>query len=226
MNANVSWIIAALGGTLAYASSTANAVATPLPPPDGCAPAPGARFHDGFFARSESGIAVLSAHVSGSAGPPFRSQVRGVGQGASFSAGGTPRTGLVLGGTIWTTKIDPIFIEDGKLTVPDDDSVKLLLLRIGPLIDWYPEPGRGFHALATAGLMLQIETDAKGNPLDPIAFGASLSTGVGHEWFISNELSLGILGRVSFGRLQRPMPGGHERTLFVIPELALSATYH
>jgi hypothetical protein len=133
---------------------------------------------------------------------------------------------LVLGGTIWTARIDPIFVENGKVTVPDDDSVKLLLLRIGPLIDWYPEPDRGFHALAAAGLMVQIETDTKGNPLEPIAFGASLSTGVGNEWFLSNELSLGILGRVSFGGLGRASPGGHERTLFVLPELALSATYH
>jgi hypothetical protein len=140
--------------------------------------------------------------------------------------GGTPGRGLVLGGTLWTARIDPVFVEDGRLVAPDDDSVKLLLLRVGPLIDWYPRPGRGFHALAAAALTLQIETDAKGNPVEPMAYGATVSTAVGHEGFLSSELSLGILGRVALGGMTRPAPGGRERTLFVMPELALTATYH
>jgi hypothetical protein len=217
-------IAAALGHTLACAAVAGTVGATPLSPADnGCGPVPGARFHDGFFARSESGIAVLSAFVSGGG---TRSSVRGIGQSASLSLGGTPLQGLVLGGTLWTARIDPVFVEDGKDVAPDDDSVKVTLLRIGPLVDWYPHPGRGFHALAAAALTLQVETDTKGNPLVPAAYGASLSTGAGHEWFLSSELSLGILGRVAFGGLSRAASGGTERSLFVIPELSLTVTYH
>jgi hypothetical protein len=220
-------VTTALGGALACTAMAGIAGATPPPPPNGgCEAAPGARLHDGFFARSESGIAVLLATVSDSGGPPFRSRVRGVGQGASISIGGTPAPGLVLGGTLWTSRIDPVFVEDGRDVAPDDDSVKLTLLRVGPLVDWYPHPDRGFHALAALALTVQFETDTKGNPLLPAAFGASLSTGAGHEWFLSSELSLGILGRVAFGHVNRAAADGHERMLFVIPELALSATYH
>lgn len=216
---------AALGGALACAALAGSARATP-PSKDGCEPDPGERLHDGFFARSESGLAFLSAYVSDSGTRPLRTRARGVGQSASISFGGTPARGLVLGGTLWTARIDPVFVEDGKDVAPDDDSVKLLLLRIGPLVDWYPHPGRGFHALAAAALTVQIETDTKGNPLQPAALGWALSTAAGQEWFLSSELSLGILGRVAFGGLKRAAPGGPERSLFVMPELALSGTYH
>jgi hypothetical protein len=222
------WPIAALSGALACTAVAGTAGATPplSPTKDGCEPEPGERVHDGFFARSESGVAFLSAFVSDSGARPFRSRVRGVGQSASISLGETPARGLVLGGTLWTARMDPQFVEGGKDVAPDDDSVKVTLLRIGPLIDWYPHPERGFHALVAVAFTLQLETDTKGNPLVPAAFGASLSTGAGHEWFLSSELSLGILGRVAFGRMDRDAPDGRERTLFVIPELALSATYH
>jgi hypothetical protein len=219
---------AALGGALACTAAAGSVHATPpLPPANGgCETSPGEFVHDGFFARSESGVAVLWAHVADSGGSPSRSRVRGVGQSASLSVGETPARGLVLGGTLWTSRIDPKFVEDGKDVVPDDDSVKVTLLRLGPFIDWYPHPERGFHALAAVAFTLALETDTKGNPLPPAAFGAALSTGVGHEWFLGSELSLGILGRVAFGRLERAARGGHERTLFVLPELSLSATYH
>jgi hypothetical protein len=222
------WLLAAVGGALACTALAGTAGATPPQPPrnDGCDPEPGERLHDGFFARSESGVAFLSAYVSGSGTRPLRSRVRGVGQSASISLGVTPARGLVLGGTLWTARIDPEFVEGGKDVAPDDDSVKVTLLRIGPLIDWYPNPERGFHALVAVAFTLQLETDTKGNPLLPAAFGASLSTGAGHEWFLSSELSLGILGRVAFGRMDRDAADGHERTLFVVPELLLSATYH
>jgi hypothetical protein len=133
---------------------------------------------------------------------------------------------LVLGGTLWTARIDPTFVEGGRDVLPDDDSVKVTMLRVGPFIDWYPRPDRGFHALASVALTLQLETDVKGDPLEPAAFGWSLSSGAGHEWFLSSELSMGILGRVAFGGLERAAQSGRERTLFVVPELALAATYH
>jgi hypothetical protein len=220
------WVITALGGALACTAMARVTGATHPPPRGGCAVDPGERLHDGFFARSESGIALFSEYVADSGGPPFRSRVRGVGQGASVSIGGTPASGLVLGGTLWTARMDPVFVEDGKDVTPDDDSVKVTLLRIGPFVDWYPHPDQGFHALLAVALTVQLETDTKGNPLLPGAFGASLSTGAGHEWFLSSELSLGILGRVAFGGMNRALADGHERLLFVIPELALSATYH
>jgi hypothetical protein len=149
-----------------------------------------------------------------------------VGQGAGIAVGGTPEPGLVLGGTAWTARIDPVFVENGATMTPDDDSVKVTILRLGPFLDWYPDPARGFHVLAAAAFTAQIESDVKGDPIKPAALGAALSIGPGYEWFIASEVSLGLLGRVSLGHLARAPSEGEQHILWILPELTLSATYH
>jgi hypothetical protein len=195
----------------------------PESPP--CPPKPGDRVHDGFFARSAPGVSFLWAHVS-DGGPPRRSALRGVGQSGTLSFGATPRRGLVLGGAVWTARIDPSFVENGVLIVPDDDSVKYTMLRVGPFVDWYPNPLRGFHVVGSLGLAWSIESDVKGDAIEPAALGVSPLVGLGQEWFVAGELSLGFLAQMGMGYLSRAAPGGSERLLFVAPELALSATFH
>jgi hypothetical protein len=186
----------------------------------------GARLHDGFFARSEPSLAFFRAIVWGSGTETSRSGIRGIGQGAGLSVGGTPSRGLVVGGTVWAASMDPVFVEAGKTATPDDDSVKVTLLRLGPFMDFYPDPARGFHLVTAAALTVQVESDVKGNPIEPAALGAALSIGPGYEWFITDQFSLGLLGRVSLGRLVRTPKEGAQHILWIAPELALTATYH
>lgn len=127
---------------------------------------------------------------------------------------------------MWTARIDPSFIENGKTVTPDDDSVKVTMLRVGPFLDWYPDPSRGFHAQLAAAFTAQVETNEKGDAIKPAAVGASLAVGAGHEWFILDEISIGLLGRVAFGRVVREPSGGEEHMLWLVPELAFTATYH
>ncbi len=187
---------------------------------------PGERAHDGFFARSEPGLAFFWANVSGSSAPQRRTGIRGLGQSGALSLGGTPMPGLVVGGTVWTARIDPVFVEGGKTVSPDDDSVKVTQLRVGPFIDWYPQPKRGFHTTVAAALVVQLESDVKGEPVEPEAYGASLALGSGYEWFVAKEFSLGFSGRFAFGAVARTAAGRSESTLFIVPELAITATYH
>lgn len=172
------------------------------------------------------GLAFLWAHVEGAAGEPHRSGIRGIGQSGELSAGGTPFRGLVVGGSLWTARIDPVFIESGHTVSPDDDSVKWTALRVGPFVDFYPDEARGFHATAALGLIVQFESDTKGDPIEPLAYGMSLATGAGYEWFVLSDVSLGFVGRFALGVVARSGRGVDETTLFVVPELALSATYH
>ncbi|HVU00600.1 MAG TPA: hypothetical protein VHE30_02570 [Polyangiaceae bacterium] len=183
---------------------------------------PGARLHDGFFARSDTGIAVLFAQVSGR-GP--RSGIRAVGQSATISVGGTPARGLVIGGMVWTARLDPVFIEAGRTIHPDDDSVKITMLRLGPFLDYYPDPRLGLHFQTALQFSVQIESDVKGNAIDPPAVGAATSVGVGYEWFLSSEASLGFLARTALGDVVRTPVGGEEHQLWVVPELGVTATY-
>jgi hypothetical protein len=185
--------------------------------------APGGRLHDGFFARSESGLAGFWAQISGSG---TRTGSRGIGQSAALSLGGTPLPGLVLGGVLWTARLDPTFENQGVTTVPDDDSVKITQLRLGPFLDFYPDPSRGFHAQAGVQFVPQSESDTKGNPVEPAALGAALSLGTGYEWFIAPNFSLGFLAHAAFGYVVRAPASGDERMRWVVPELTLAATYH
>jgi hypothetical protein len=132
----------------------------------------------------------------------------------------------VVGGTVWTARIDPVFVEGGRTVVPDDDSVKVTLLRLGPFVDFYPEPRQGFHVLFSPSLALQLESDVKGEPVGPAALGASIAAAAGYEWFVSEEFSLGFLGRFALGGAWRRASTGNEELSWILPELSLSATYH
>lgn len=191
-----------------------------------CPPNPGDRLHNGFFFRSSPGLALFAATVPDVGTLPRRSRAEGIGLSSALSMGATPASGLVLGATLWTVNLFPRFVEDGVMTTPDDDSVKLTVLRIGPFVDWYPNPRSGFHTSFASTWMFQIERDSKGQPIRPIAMGPSFAIHTGYEWFLSNEFSLGGLAGVSFGRLAREVHGRSEVTPFVMPEVALAVTYH
>jgi hypothetical protein len=186
---------------------------------------PGDRLHDGFFLRAETGVVLLRAGVD-DALVPGRTAIRGVGQSSAVSVGGTPWPGVVVGGSLWASRIDPTFTEGGVRIAPDDDSVKWTLLRVGPFLSFYPSPHSGFHADAALALALAVESDSKGKPIEPGAAGPSLTLGLGQEWFVSSELSLGLAARVAFTRVSRESEGRREHVTAELAELALSYTYH
>ena len=182
--------------------------------------------HDGLLLRSAPGVAAFWSIVSGETGPSARTSVRGIGQSSAIELGGTPAPGLVLGAAVWVARVDPVFVEGGKHVSSDDDSVKLTQLRVGPFVDFYPNPRRGFHGTVAPSLVVEFETDTKGDPVEPLWYGAALATGAGYEWFLAREVSIGLLGRFAFGSVARTSGGTTERLTFVAPELALTATYH
>jgi hypothetical protein len=192
-----------------------------------CIPAPGDHLHDGFFAAARAGVALFFAHEETTPDvPPFRSRVRGIGQSGEVMVGATPWPGLVLGGSLWTARIDPTFVEGGHVVRPDDDSVKVTVARIGPFLDWYPWPRRGFHTMASAAFGLQIESDVKGDPKRPAWVGVALAVGSGYEWFVGRESSIGFVARITLFDVARDAAGADDRVLSYAPELALAYTYH
>ena len=212
----------ALGATaapgLAAASSGGSAAGAD------CAPAP--RLHDGFFARVETGLALARSRADQPSAFPERTALRALGQSTTLAVGGTPFTGLVVAGTLWAARLDPTFYERGVPRTPDDDSVKLTWARLGPLISYYPDPQRGFHVDAFVGVALAVESDEKGNPLEPGFAGPSAALALGHDWFVSTELSLGVSARATFSRLARSHGGKDESLRPEMLELSFAYTYH
>jgi hypothetical protein len=182
--------------------------------------------HDGFFARADTGLSLFRAHVSRPLDAPGRTGIRGIGQSTAISIGGTPAAGLVVGGQIAAARIDPSFVENGTHHTPDDDSVKLTLARIGPFATWYPELRGGFHVNAALALAFAVESDDKGNPVEPGSAGPALSVALGHDWFVASELSLGLLARATFSVVTRERADRRENVAAEMVEFALSYTYH
>lgn len=209
----------ALSSALALALYAAPGLAN-----DDCAPAP--RRHDGFFARVETGVALFRARAEQPSASPARTAIRALGQSTTLAVGGTPFPGLVVAGTLWAARLDPTFYELGEPRVPDDDSVKLTWARLGPLVSYYPDRGRGFHVDAFAGLALAVESDEKGDPLEPGFAGPSAALAVGHDWFVSTELSLGVSARATFARVTRSHGGQNESLTPEVIELSIAYTYH
>jgi hypothetical protein len=187
--------------------------------------APGDYEHDGFYLKGDLGLAFLSELVDAPGSPTGRTRIRGFGESSVISIGGTPLRGLVLGGTIWTARISPSFVQRGKVVSPDDDSVKETLARFGPFVDFYPDPSRGFHTQAAVLLAIQVESDTKGNLSRPAAIGVAAAFGAGYDWFVSKQFSLGFIARLTFGYSSRTVGGSSERSLWETPEVALSYTY-
>jgi hypothetical protein len=215
--------VAATGTRAEEGAAAPGAAAPPVCKP----PGPGAYTHDGFFARAGVGVAYALIRVGPATLPsPRRTWIRGFGQASKILLGGTPLPGFVVGGSIATERIDPTFVEGGVAIIPDDDSVKVTLVRLGPFVEWYPSPGRGFHVGAGASLALQVETDVKGDPISPGFMGGALSMGFGYEAFTGEDLSLGVSAEVTFGGLSRDADGVHETMTWTVPALVLAATYH
>lgn len=126
---------------------------------------------------------------------------------------------------MWTARIDPTFHVRGVRVSPDDDSVKLTLARIGPFLDWYPDPRGGFHTQVSLGLAMQVESDEKGNAIKPAGIGGAGAFGLGYEWFLGSQFSIGLMARLATGALTRSPGNGEERTFFEVAELSLTSTY-
>ena len=81
----------------------------------------------------------------------------------------------------------------------------------GPFADWYPRPRGGAHILAMAGLSDVIENASGGSSHGLFGFGAVL--GLGYDFFVSDNWSLGVLGRGMAGRVSSGRSGRGLRRL-------------
>lgn len=147
-----------------------------------------------------------------------------------ISIGGTPSPGVVLGGAVLVNKVFALSSKDDVIDgdEPTLDGVSFSLNALGAFLDFYPNPKSGldFHAFVGVG---KLATTRPGptNIDDP--GGVILSGGVGYEWFIAEELSLGVHARLTGGSLDVSETGNSTSTTTVtvlVPALLVAATYH
>lgn len=192
-----------------------------FPPPPDLPPQgdPTAHLHDGFYLRLSGGFGFgsdsLKSHLISSG------SMDGFATAGEIMIGGTPGAGVVVGGAVQTATI---YSPTSKV---NDQSVKgphqLALFAFGPFVDWYVNPHRGLHLQAFVGLSA-LGADASKGSEDP--GGLAFSLGVGYEWWVGEQWSMGILGRFLYSADTWKSSSVDETHSVVVPSALFTATYH
>ncbi len=161
----------------------------------------GAYVHDGFYLRLAlgGGGAFETMGLSGDA-EAGSCRVGGPAVAFDLAMGGTLGSGFVLGGVLSTMYFAKQ--QRGRLPMPEAevrDEHAASLSTIGILADWYPDPSKGFHAQAVLGAGVLRLSDTADSDYAPS--GTAISAGLGHEWWLGPEASLGILARFDWAFL-------------------------
>jgi hypothetical protein len=218
----------------------------PAPPPQQAPQAPatiapaappaasGAHFHDGFYFRGGLGVAfeTSSSDHTTSGGNHTGFNTSGWGVGMELAFGGTPAPGVVVGGVIlgasvFGAHLDSVSVNGSSASSADKRSYSGTTSMVGPFVDWYFRPNDGLHAQAAlcfTTLAINRENDTN-TFLSGNGFG--FVVGGGYEWWVADQWSLGVLGR-----LQVALPTVHDSsnnqygTTMFVPAILMSATYH
>jgi hypothetical protein len=150
-------------------------------PPFGDSPA--AARADGFFLRLGVGPAGLLGSADGidGDGNPDTTTLYGGGGGIEVALGGTLGKGIVVGGMtqpLFLARQDMVELRPGVVTF------------VGPFVDFYPDPAKGFHVQAGLGY-------ASSNFRESNAGSLGLMAGAGYEWWVGEQWSIGLLGRIN-----------------------------
>ena len=201
------------------------------------------RHHDGLYFRFAGGLGfghdamksdrtLPSLNTFPFQSPPLDGSGGGTAAVTEVAIGYTPAAGIALGVGIYTATIPSLTAD---VTDPRTGSYKYRVSQlavIGPVADWYFFPNAGFHAQVSPGVGTYVAGAAEPSLAGPqaqahTAVGFGFMLGLGYEWWIADEWSMGLLGRVTYGA----MSGKDDREVSwthtaYAPAVLLSATYN
>jgi len=211
------------------------------------------RRHDGFYFRFGLGAGYAIDRVSHD---DYDGGVtlKGAAVATELLFGGTIGRVVILGG-IFNHVVPSLQGTFDYLGAPGKvDAGASLLTLYGAGIDVYPVPSSGAHFGVAVGAMVlalnQWNTSDAGDSasIDSGSFGGTPSAsapitapdlsvsdrsagigamiGGGYEWWIGDQWSLGVIGRVTAGRVEYSDHDGSRLQVIVIPAILGGVTYH
>ena len=172
-------------------------------------------YHDGFYFRFALGVGpghssdkadrILPCRVEGCIIPelPYEASGGRLSPVTELAIGYAPWPGIVIGLGAYTATIPSHTVQSNN-PLTGEYAVRLSQLAIfGPLLDYYPSAAGGFHVQASPGVGTYVAgaaTPTFGGPLAQAhsAAGFGFMLGVGYEWWIADQWSFGLLGRLVF----------------------------
>lgn len=105
---------------------------------------------------------------------------------------------------------------------------------VGPFVDVYPSATLGWHAQALVGYAQVSYAEITQNPyFGGSPSGIGLMAGIGHDWWVNEKWSIGLLGRITYASVQlgqTPFADGigsiSEHIALVSPSVEVSFTAH
>lgn len=177
--------------------------APPPPPP----PPAGDYLHDGFYLRFALGGGGFNAKGTYEPSVGFDNTISGGGVAADIAIGGSPVPGVTIGGEyLFQQIVKPSISINGGPSQTADNNANFGL--IGPFIDWYPNPEGGFHFGGTLGLAVLTVSDPSTGETKAADRGAGGALGIGYDFWVGRQLSLGILGKFFGGSVSHEVGNG------------------
>jgi hypothetical protein len=174
--------------------------------------------HDGFYLQLNAGIGYLSSSAEvGSTTATFS----GVTLPSALLLGGTVGPVVIGGGFFGDYAFSPSYEVEGAGPAVSPDDVTTTLIGIGIFADIYPDPKKGLHFqpfVGWGGLETSVNGDVGGS--DPT--GLVLAVGGGYDWFVSDNWSIGAMGRFAYA----PLSLNDVSWTTIAPSLLATFTYH
>lgn len=174
------------------------------------------RTHDGFYMQLDAGLGYLGTSVSAGG---TTEKLSGLTFPTAILLGGTVGPVVIGGGLIMDYAASPSYSVNGQ-SAPVQTGVHLYMLSMGVFADIYPNPTGGFHIQPFLGFgSLQLEYNGF---TSNSATGLALAVGVGYDWWVADEWSIGVMGRLAYAPLSY---SGVGYSTFA-PALLATFTYH
>jgi hypothetical protein len=192
-------------------------------------PDPSVRKHDGFFLRLGLGLGfgAVNADTNDS---DVELSMRGAATAPELLLGGTPAEGLVIGsGFIVSSIANPAIELTGR--EPGDGDSEFALVTFPIFANYYFDPHEGLHVQGLIGFGAGEASVGGARSAD--LSGLVIGLGLGWEWWVGEQWSIGAMARISYASVQYDQPedrgaiGGLEESYDLwLPSIGFIATLH
>lgn len=182
------------------------------------------RTHDGFFFQGAIGGGYLGADLK--LDDVDYATLSGGAVSGGLLFGGTPAPGLVIGGgTANSVALGPkLELEEGG-ELDSDSDVSLNLSTLGIFGAYYPDPHGGLSLqLMLALAVLTVANDDTNYEAD--ATGGAITAGVGYDFWVAPEWSIGVLGRFTYASVKDSDDPSDAKLSVMAPSLLATFTHH
>jgi hypothetical protein len=153
------------------------------------------RIHDGFYLRLSGGIGFVGAKFANSSDDAGDVSLHGSDMALDLMVGGSPSLGVTVGGGLFTNLLLAADAEQDDRELSNRD---VAILLVGPFIDGFPNPKKGWHLGGSLGLAVANMQDMgrSGDTSRTGGIGAAAwggyDTWIGDDWCVGGLVRLGL----------------------------------